>query len=229
MADATWFTAADFYLEVEGLPRRRLTGREATRDAGGYCRKRSPIVFRTWVQTNGSADEQDRCFCISRRAPYLWPARPWARALRAYAVQRTLEELAADSLSACTMIKSAEQDLLEPFLHRLCEFRRDGPSGAVCEADPENPQATTIATCATCGTPDPFEMCANVRHVRVHPVKSEESGLESWHATALCNVGSDPGGLVPYLCRAGLQQPACFVPRVLSPPAPERSRYGFGR
>lgn len=137
----------------------------------------------------------------------------WLRALRRYAIEQTVIALeSGGAANAEDAITSDRKSVLVERRFRSCDFRERTNGDLVCPLDSEGMSETTLAVCETCAMPDPWERCAHVRHVRTHPVVAAQAGLMRRECSGLCEQGKDPGGLIPYLCRAGERAPECFEP-----------------
>jgi hypothetical protein len=243
MGNESWFTSAYFtYVARDGTAYSVLGYQEP--NPYRYCRKASWRAFR--VDVRASADERDLaapCYCIStwihdfRAQSPAWDESGWLRALRRYAIEDTLAALVSSTLDAkrCRMVTTNATGPLEARMERLCRHQAQADANLYCLADPRDPQPTTLALCKACGMPDPWEQCTHIRHPKVARASTDQHGVIGLHVRAVCNLGKDPGGLVPYLCRAGESQPNCFEPSVIGwndtllavigvvPPEPRRS------
>ncbi len=143
----------------------------------------------------------------------------WSRALRQYAVKQTILELDSGSVSdSDCMITSDKGELLVGCLPRTCDFRKQSNGDLICPLDSKGTPETTLAVCGTCAVPDPWERCAHVRHLKTHPIATDQAGLHRRECSGLCELGKDPGALIPYRCRAGPGAPICFEPQLIESP-----------
>ena len=147
----------------------------------------------------------------------------WLRALRRYALDCTTRELNKGGISESDeLIGAARHQEVSQWLHKQCDLQGTRNGDLICTADRSGDPATTVAVCERCVLPDPWERCAHLCHLRTTTVVTEHGGMVKRHATGQCQLGMQPCGNIPEVCRAGPRPPQCFEPATLTAPLASR-------
>jgi hypothetical protein len=149
----------------------------------------------------------------------------WFGALRRYAIEHFCGEIAAGRLPSGEVL--CIESRLPTHLHRLCDKQCEEAGSLFCLIEYGKPLPTTHAICDNCAVPEQWERCANITHVQMHPITTDQSGLERYDPSGLCKKGESSHGQVPFVCRIGKQTPPCFEPPVIEAPRQEGRKMGF--
>ena len=226
MGESTARRAANFFYIAADGRRYRVSGRFVELAALQWVR------FDLLVKSEDPTDTVGRVFCL----PKTWsmdvpPGNDplgrdeesyWSVALRRFAIDQTVNDLDAGSLSEEPVELNPQMaDSLRRFALRECDFQEMGEDGDLwCGKDASGIRETTLRICNECAVPDPWERCRYVCNVQTHGSPASGCVVMDRTCCADCQVGLTPlevGG-VPSHCRWTENPPQCFTPREIGAP-----------